>query len=313
MAGRLYIPREQGEFVSQPKNVLITGSNSGFGDLISRTLIRNGYTVFATMRDPEGRNLPRSQELQAFAEASSGKVHVLDLDVTSEASVAAAFRRAIELEGTIDVVINNAGIGSGGFGEAFTADQWQRLFDVNVFGVQRVLRAALPPMRERGSGLVIHISSIMGRIVIPFSAPYTASKYALEGLAETYRYELMGTGVETTIVQPGGFPTNFGDRLVSPADEDRVNSYGELKEIPEKLWGGMFETLRSKEAPDPQEVADAVLELIESPAGERPLRVVVDPMMGGEAPEAINKLTGEIQQQLLSNLGLGGKLTPAAG
>jgi NAD(P)-dependent dehydrogenase (short-subunit alcohol dehydrogenase family) len=290
--------------VSKPKNVLITGSNSGFGYLIARTLLKNGYTVFATMRDPEGRNASKSQELRAMAGSTEGKAHVLDLDVTQDESVEAAVQQALDLEGSIDVVINNAGIGSGGFGEAFTTDQWKQLFDVNVFGVQRILRGVLPSMRERSAGLIIHISSVMGRLVIPFSAPYTASKYALEGMAESYRYELIGTGVDTTIVEPGGFPTSFADRLVSPADEARVNSYGDLKEVPERLWGGMFATLQSDNAPDPQEVADAVIGLIETPAGERPLRVVVDPMMGGEAPKAINKMTDEIQQQLLSNFGL---------
>ena len=286
------------------KNVLITGTSAGFGDLISRTLVDKGYTVFATMRAPKGRNAERAVSLSAHAESKPGKLFVLELDVTSDDSVKIAVAKAIELGGPLDVVVNNAGIGCGGLAEAFTAEQWQQVFDINVFGVQRVSRAVLPSMRERGTGLLINVSSIMGRVVLPFAAPYTATKFALEGMTEAYRYELSGTGVDVSIVEPGGFMTEFASRMMAPKDTARVDAYGPIKDLPDQMWGGFMEQLQADGAPDPQEIADAVLTLIETPAGERPLRVVVDPLMGGEGANSLNNATSQIQSQLLEGFGM---------
>ena len=203
------------------------------------------------------------------------------------------------------MVVNNAGFGSGGYAETFTMDQFQRIFDVNVFGVQRVNRAVLPSMRGRGSGLIIYVSSVMGRIVLPFAASYTATKYALEGLAETYRYELGGLGIDSVVVEPGGFGTNFLENVAFAGDAERIASYGELAEVPAQFWGGMEGMLASDNAPNPQDVADAIAEVIEMPTGQRPLRVVVDPMMGGDGPKAINQMTDQIQAQIFSAMGMG--------
>ena len=288
--------------MSNKLSVLITGSSSGFGLLIARTLVDRGYKVIATMRGLEGKNAATAAELSAYAEGKPGTLHLLELDVTSDASVDDAFRKALELESHIDVVVNNAGYGVGGLCEGVTTEQFQRQFDVNVFGVQRVSRAVLPSMRKRGTGLLINISSVMGRIVLPFAAPYTATKYALEGLSESYRYELAGTGVDVVIVEPGGFGTGFMSNMDNAADAARVESYGVLAELPGKMWGGVGEMLHGEGAPNPQAVADAVLDLIEKPAGERPLRTVVDPMMGGEAPALVNRTTDEIQQQMFTSM-----------
>ena len=299
--------------MSKNQNVIITGSSSGFGFLTTRTLLENGYTVFATMRDLDGKNASRANELRDFADGTTGTLRLLELDVTNDASVETAVRQALDEAGQLDVVINNAGIGAAGFAEGFTVDQFQRIFDVNVFGVQRVNRAVLPAMRERGSGLLIHVSSSLGRLVIPFAAPYTATKYAVEGLSESYRYELAGTGVDVVVVEPGGFGTGFAANMVMPADEVRVESYGELRETPRQMWSGMVQQLQGENAPDPQVVADAILTLIETPAGQRPLRTVVDPMTGGEAASVINQTTDQIQSQLLAAFGMGDLLSVNGG
>jgi NAD(P)-dependent dehydrogenase (short-subunit alcohol dehydrogenase family) len=299
--------------MSKNQNVLITGSSSGFGFLTARTLLEKGYTVFATMRDLDGKNAAQAKDLRDSAGGKKGTLRILDLDVTSDMSVDTAVQKALNEVGYIDVVINNAGIGMAGFAEGFTVDQLQRIFDVNVFGIQRVNRAVLPAMRERGSGLLIHVSSSMGRLVIPFAAPYTATKYAVEGLAESYRYELAGTGVDVVVVEPGGFGTGFASNMAVPADEVRVESYGKLKEIPQQMWGGFVQQLQGENAPDPQVVADAILTLIETPAGQRPLRTVVDPMTGGEAASAINQTTDQIQSQLLGAFGMGDLLSVNGG
>lgn len=290
----------------QPQTILLTGSSSGFGLTMARMFLEKSYSVLATMRDIAGKNAPAAKKLKSFAGDTTGTLHLLELDVTRDDSVNEAIQYALDLEGKIDVAINNAGVGVSGFAEAVTPEQFQKQFEVNVFGAQRVNRAVLPSMRARGSGLLVHISSVMGRIVLPFAAPYTASKFALEGLAESYRYELLGTGVDCVIVEPGGFPTSFFANMIAAGDKDRIESYGDLRDTPEKMWSGVGQMLQSDEAPDPRLVAEAVLNLVETPAGKRPLRTVVDPMMGGEAPSAINQLTDDIQKQLLTSLGIHG-------
>ncbi len=286
------------------KSVLVTGSSSGFGLLITKRLLENGYSVLASMRDVEGKNASSASKIKDFASEQSGSVHIVDLDVTNDSSVDTAIDQILNKVGNVDVVVNNAGIGQGGFTEAFELEQFKKVFEVNVFGVQRVMRAILPSMRSRGSGLIINISSIMGRVVIPYAGIYTASKYALEGLSESYRYELKGTGVDVVVIEPGGFPTSFFGNMMSPADESRVESYGELAEVPQKLWGGFAESLKSQDAPDPNEVAKAVIEVIEMPATDRPTRTVVDPGSGGMAPKTINKTSQQVQDQMMQMLGM---------
>lgn len=285
------------------QTVLITGSSSGFGLLTAKTLLNRGYTIFATMRDLAGRNSTKAEELRKHAESKESKIHLLELDVTDEASIEKAVRKAEELEGHIDVVVNNAGYGVLGFAEAITIKQWQKQFDVNVYGVQRINRAVLPGMRKRGKGLLVHISSGMGRIVIPYAAAYTASKFALESIAESYRYELAGTGVDSVLIQPGGFNTDFFGNTEQPADAECVQSYGDRAQIPDRMWQNIDQMLAAEDSPSPQFVADAILQIIETPAGKRPLRTVVDPLMGGEGPSAINSVSAEVQKGLLTSLG----------
>ncbi|MDH3712089.1 MAG: SDR family oxidoreductase [Cyclobacteriaceae bacterium] len=286
------------------KKIFVTGSSTGFGQLITKRLLENGDTVCASMRDLNDRNSKQAESLTAFAQDKPGKLHLIDLDVTDPNSVEAAINKALEFEGQIDVLVNNAGVGQGGFTETFTEEQFQKVFDVNVFGLQRTIRAVLPSMREKRSGLIINISSIMGRIVIPYAGIYTASKYAVEGLSEGYRYELKGTGVDVVVVEPGGFATNFSDNMMPPGDEERVKSYGKLVEMPEKMWGGFMEALQAN-PPDPNEIAEAVVKLIETPAGQRPTRTVADPWSGGEGTKAINETTDQVQTQLMQSLGMG--------
>ena len=293
--------------------VLITGTSSGFGDLIARTLLQNGYTVAATMRNIATQNAHEAERLESVAAETPGTLHLFDLDVTSEASVNSAVEQAISETGGIDVVVNNAGYGVGGYMETATDEQVRRQFDVNVFGVQRVMRAVLPFMRKAKKGLIVNISSIMGRIVIPFATAYTATKYALEGLSESYRYELATTGVDVVIVEPGGFGTNFMANMDYGKDRDRLKSYGELADMPKKVWDGILKNLTGENGPNPWDVADAVLELIETPSGSRPPRTVVDPLMGGEAPRTINQTTDRIQARLLEGMGLKDLLSVKSG
>ena len=222
------------------------------------------------------------------------------MDVTRDESVTQAVGEATKLVGKIDAVINNAGIGGTGWTEAFPEQQVQKMFDVNVFGVQRVMRAVLPAMRKRKEGLIINISSIQGRVVFPYSGIYTATKFAIEGLTESYHYELAPLGIDVVMLQPGGFRTNFESVQGGPADKERLKTYGDLERNPDKVWGAPGED--KSFLPDPQPVPDAISSLINSPKGQRPLRTIVDPLLGGDEPRSINETAGLAQKALSERL-----------
>lgn len=282
--------------------VLITGTSTGFGHLTARALAAAGHTVFATMRNSAKQNADRAAALRDYAASVAGSITVLDLDVTDDASVEAAVAAA-SADGPLDVVVNNAGSGVAGWAEAFTVEQFQRVFDTNLLGSHRVNRAVLPAMRARGDGLIVQVTSTAGRFVMPFCAPYIASKFALEGYAETLRYEVAPSGVEVVIVEPGAYGTNFKSGMVAAADVEREKSYGDQAELPHQVWSGMLASLDAPGAPDPQEVADAIVGVVGTPKGARPVRVVVDAMMG-DGIRGINGLSDQVQQGLFGAIGM---------
>jgi len=277
--------------------VFITGSSTGFGRLFAETLARKGHTVFATMRDPGGHNAKNASEIRTLAEKDSLPIYVLELDVTDDVSVERAVDATVAKAGRIDVAINNAGYAVSGLAEAVTTEQAQRLMDTNFFGPVRVNRAVLPHMRRQRSGVLMHISSGAGRIVGPSMGFYCASKFALEALAESYSYELGSQGIESVIVQPGPYETPVIGNMVMAADEARTNTYGAVKQIPAKINAAL-----SSMAGNAQEVADAVLRIIETPAGEKQLRYLVSPETFGV--DQINALSKQVQANLLEGLGL---------
>ena len=277
--------------------VLITGSSTGFGRLFVNTLARNGHTVFATMRDPGGRNAKNASEIRTLAEKDSLPIYVLEMDVTDDASVQRAVDATVAKAGRIDVAINNAGYVVSGLAEAVTTEQAQRLMDTNFLGSVRVNRAVLPHMRRQRSGMLIHISSGAGRVILPSGGFYCASKFALEALAEAYNYELAAQGIESVIVEPGQYETPVFGNTVTAADEARTNTYGAVKEIAAKINAALSST-----AGDAQEVADAVLRIIETPAGERQLRYFVGPQNFGV--DEINALSKQVQANVLEAFGL---------
>jgi NAD(P)-dependent dehydrogenase (short-subunit alcohol dehydrogenase family) len=277
--------------------VLITGSSTGFGRLFAETLARKGHIVFATMRDPGDRNAKNASEIRALAEKDLLLIHVLELDVTDDASVGRAVDAAVAKGGRIDVAINNAGYYLSGLEEAVTTEQAQRLMDTNFFGPVRVNRAVLPHMPRQRSGVLMHISSGAGRVVLPSGGFYCASKFALEALAEAYSYELAAQGIESVIVEPGAYETPVFGNTVMAADEARTNTYGAVKEIPAKLNAAL-----SSNAGNAQDVADAVLRIIETPAGEKQLRYLVSPE--GFGVDQINALSKQVQAKLLEAFGL---------
>ena len=278
------------------QTILITGASSGFGRDIAETLAAQGHRVFAGVREIGGRNAEVSAQLKAKGATPVG------LDVTEDASVDAAVRQVLGASGDqLDVLVNNAGIASAGVSESFTPDQVRDLFEVNVFGVQRLLRAALPTFRKQGSGLVITIGSILGRVTFPFFGLYGASKFALEGMIDSYAYELSQFGVEFVLVQPSAYPTNMYASVQRPADAGRAGEYGEIGAIPGKMFETFMGMFNGPNAPNPHDVGEAVAKLMATPAGERPDRVVVGTAFGADAA---NAAFAPIQQQVVDGLGL---------
>lgn len=279
-------------------NILITGASSGFGKLIVADLVAAGHRVAGSMRDIEGRNALAAAEFKALG------VEVVEIDVTDDASVEAGVASATKLLGSVDVLINNAGVGAHGLQENFSADDFRRLFDINVFGVQRMIRAVLPAMRARGDGLILNISSLLGRVALPFYGPYNASKWALEAMSENYRAELSAFGVDVAIVEPGGFPTRFIDNLMQPTTTDRDPGYGDMASAPKATLEGFEGFLAANPQQNPQLVADAVVEVIGATPGTRPFRTEVDRIGMAEPLKGYNDHLAQVTTGLFTNLGM---------
>ena len=280
------------------QKVLITGSSGGFGALAVEELLKRGHQVVATMRNINDRNKEAASRLERMG------AHVVEMDVTDEENVNQAVDKAIEMMDGLDVVVNNAGVGVLGIQENFTIDNFKRLFDINVFGVQRVNRAALPHLRGQGSGLLLHVSSILGRMALPFYGPYNASKWALEALAQNYRIELSGFGVDSCLVEPGGYATSFMNNLIFPGDQSRDAGYGEMVNAPKMLLENFEGALAQNPAQDPQNVANAIADVIETTPGQRPMRTVVDKMGMGDHIDPYNQQLEQIHKGVFTAFGM---------
>jgi len=186
------------------KVAIVTGSSSGIGFETSLMLAENGFNVYATMRD-----LSKSEKIRKIADNKKLPIEVGQLDVTSEQSVENAISAIVELEGQIDVLVNNAGYGLMGPAEELTIDELREQFETNLFGVLRTTKKVLPVMRKNQQGTIINMSSIVGKVGIPTMSGYVSSKFALEGLMESMRYELEPFGIRVVLVEPGVIKTNF--------------------------------------------------------------------------------------------------------
>lgn len=280
------------------KKILITGASGGFGKLTVEKLISNGHKVAAGMRDINGRNKNTADIL-----TSLGAI-IIELDVTNDQSVTNGVAKAIENLGGLDVLMNNAGIGSAGMLEFFTTADFQKVYEVNVFGVQRMNRAVVPYFRNQKSGLIVYTSSLLGRITLPFYGLYQTSKWALEALAENYRAELSTFGIENCIVEPGGFPTAFAENLLFPSDTGQAANYGDFINAPQKMGESFGTVLANNPQQDPQRVADTFAELIDKPFGEKPFRTTVDFIGMGDHVEKYNEHLSQVTQGLYTNFGI---------
>ena len=278
------------------KTILITGASTGFGRDTAETLARAGHKVFASMRDPEAKNRTHADALRGQS------IEVVELDVTDSLSVDRAVAAVIAKAGRIDVLINNAGVLAAGVSEAFTSEQARALFDVNVIGLHRVTRAVLPHLRRHNDGLIINIGSVLGRVTFPFFGIYGASKFAVEALTDSFRYEVSQLGIDVVLVQPSAYPTQLFTSATQPADTERVAEYGTLGKIPAAMFKQFSTMLSGPEAPDLHDVAEEVAKLIATPKGDRPARTVVGASYGADT---LNDATEPVQTSTVEAFGLG--------
>ena len=255
------------------KVALVTGSSSGIGFETSLALARNGYHTFATMR-----NLGKDEKIKQIIEKEDLSIEILELDVDSEESVNRAIKTVSEKNGRIDVLVNNAGYGMWGTVEDVSIDEFKKQFETNFFSIIRLIQKVAPIMRKQNSGNIVNISSVAGRIGFPVSPAYISSKFALEGLSESLRFELMPFGINVIIIEPGVIKTNFFDSMKMSEKSQQDSTY---KEITDKVISGV--KMMAEMGTHPKEVANVVIKTL---GEEKPLpRYVIgnDAMMFLEA------------------------------
>lgn len=283
-------------------NILITGASSGFGWGVTQALAQKGHHLVATMRGVNGKNEDKAAELRAWAQKNGASLDVVEIDVTQDSSVAAGVKAAIAKVGRIDVLINNAGVGTWGPQEAFSSEQTLNLFNINVVGTLRMNQAVAPHMREKGGGYIIYLSSGLGRIQLPFLGPYSATKHAVESIAEIGSIEMGPMGIETTILQPGAYGTSFLTNSVMPANQHLLDDQPPVKALYDAFAGSFEERAAAGDLADPQEVVDALVGLVEMDKGSRPLRRTV----GADVEHgvgAINEACANVQNYLATMFG----------
>lgn len=291
-------------------SILITGAATGIGRLTAEALAKAGHTVFASMRDVNGRNRHHAEAIAAFAAANAARIEAIELDILSENSVANAVAAVIDRHGQIDVLIQNAGHLVIGPTEAFSAEELLRSYEVNVVGAHRLNRAVLPHMRQREAGLLVWVSSttVHGGFP-PFLGPYAAAKAAMDSLAGTLAFEVARYGIETTLVTPGAFTsgTEHFPKASPPADSERAGAYARYVGVMDAVGAKLAELMPAEATP--QAVAEEIVRVVALPAGRRPFRVVVD-FLGDGAAE-VSTEADRARAAFAERIGLGDLLKPS--
>ncbi|MEW9701377.1 SDR family oxidoreductase [Paenibacillus sp. SI8] len=233
---------------------MVTGASSGFGLLTSIALAKKGYRVIATMRDTgkSGRLLELAEEAGVRS-----AIDVVQVDVTLHETVEAAISYTIDRYGRIDVLINNAGFATGGYVEDVSMEAWRAQLETNVFGVISATKAVLPHMRRQGSGCIVNVSSVSGLSAYPGYAPYSTSKFAVEGFSESLRLEMKPYGVRVVLVEPGAYRTEIWRKGFDAIHTSDASPYGNTFN---KIL--RYSKQAASSAPDPQEVADKIARIV---------------------------------------------------
>lgn len=257
------------------KNIILTGSSSGFGLTTAKILAEAGHRVFATMRNTNGRNAEVAASLLQWAGNNAHQLEVVELDVTSDDSVKQAIETiSIKTGGIIDVLINNAGSAYIGLNETLSAAQTNQMFQINVIGVDRMIKAVLPFMHRQKDGLLLTLSSVTARQPTPVMGIYASSKAAVDALSVSYYYELKSSGIDVSILQPGAYQTtDIVSNQMVPQNPEAEKDYAADMINYKNAVLKYFEPTDS--SPDPREIADKILELIDTPKGQRPLWTLI--------------------------------------
>ncbi|MEK6962052.1 MAG: SDR family oxidoreductase [Thermoproteota archaeon] len=235
------------------KVALVTGSSSGIGYETALALARRGYHTFATMRDTG-----KSKNILEAAKKENLKLDVIELDVDKEDSIKSAISKIMAQKGRVDVLVNNAGYGLFGCLEDISIADLKQQFETNLFGIVRLIQETAPIMRKQGSGIIVNVSSVAGRIGFPGSPAYISSKFALEGLSESMRYEMAPFGIKTIIIEPGVIKTNF----ISSMRVEKGKPDSPYKDIIDKVYKGI--KMMAEMGTHPSEVANTIIKAIET-------------------------------------------------
>ncbi|SHO45214.1 putative short chain dehydrogenase [Nitrosotalea sinensis] len=234
------------------KVALVTGSSSGIGFETALELGRNGYHTYATMRD-----ISKGSKILEIAKKENLKIKVIELDVNDDQSIKNAVKKILDENKRLDLLVNNAGYFLVGCLEDMTEKDLKDQFETNFFGVVRIIQSVLPTMRNQKSGTIVNVSSVAGRIGFPVTPGYISSKFALEGLSESMRYELAPFGIKTIIIEPGVVKTNLFTTLKKATKADPA-----YKDITQKVLSGLI--MMSQMGTQPQEVASTIVKAVSS-------------------------------------------------
>jgi NAD(P)-dependent dehydrogenase (short-subunit alcohol dehydrogenase family) len=231
------------------KAVLITGCSSGIGRATAERLARGGHTVYATAR-----------KLESIRDLEEAGCRTLALDVTAEASMAAAVAEVEEAEGAVGVLVNNAGYSQSGAVESVKLDDVRAQFETNVFGLIRMSQLVLPGMRRQGSGRIVNLGSMGGKLTFPGGGVYHATKYAVEAISDAMRFEVKGFGVDIVLIEPGLIKTDFAKAAVSALNTGTADDgpYGEFNQVVAASTVGAYEGPTAKLGGGPEAVAKAI-------------------------------------------------------
>ena len=267
------------------KVAVVTGSSTGIGFETAVLLARSGYQTYATMRDTK-----KSERLTEIAKSENLPLIIVQLDVNNDKSVKDAIDKILSEKQRIDVIVNNAGYGLFSPVEELTLDQIKEQFETNFFGVIRVIHAVIPTMRKQRAGTIVNVSSLVGRVGLPLSSAYVATKFALEGLTESVRYELSQFGINLILIEPGVIKTNFIENLKTSTVSESKSNYADLNESISKR----FETMMANSSTSPKIVAESILNAVTS---ENPkLRYIV-----GEDAQSIMKIRNDNSDEKFEN------------
>ena len=233
------------------KVALVTGSSSGIGYETALALARDGYFTYATMR-----NVSKGEKIQEIAKNENLQIEVLELDVDKPESIKSAVEKIIADKNRIDVLVNNAGYGQFGCTEDVSIEDFKKQFETNFFSIVRIIQEIAPVMRKQNSGIIVNISSVVGRMGLPGSPAYISTKFALEGLSECLRYELSQFGIKVTMIEPGVIKTNFFDSMKIPDSK----SDPKYKELTDNILSGLKMMVQMGTAP--AQVAEVIIKAI---------------------------------------------------